>query len=1032
MIRFCFVVVFCLSSVFSFGNLVVGTSDIGYIGSDINETVSTQVLNEGSLRKVGTGDTAVPLHKLSSMDGRIDVLDGSLTVTADGSAYELAEKPWDILDKATFWVDANTNVLTYVSNDVTYVSQWLDVREPNQTGPWQYLRAVSQTTFTNYYSELLTDDAGVYTNLSSVYFGGYSSRRWMEFQNSSSNRTTLGSVRNVFLVFGAHDGYGFILGCNPGSTYADFHPAAYSGNGGTIWSASQFMHRIKTGATYLNREKIDGTKVVPQPDFQMLETVTGSKDGAHISNFCNDRDIDWAGVRIGGERICEVIIFETRLSEAERLQVEQYLWQKWLSTEQDYEPRISVAEGKFVDISVSSGVAGNVIFEGDGTFVKSGAGTLTVGVDVNTEVFNGITSFEAGEIVPYLPIPVNVADGQRITADADAFSISSVADGQLVKGGEVELVLHEVPDGVERITVEEGILQIAQPLATEEWPTNTAGYIPSPSFEFGAYKDYYNGETYGGWTATENTNDIHSRVFVHSQDETWHAPFPAPDGDYALALKADVGMETTMTVPVNGVYVLSFLASGRISLDGHEFDIIIDDTNRVATVQTWATEYVRFRYRLPWLEAGEHTLLLKAISSDDRMSNLDDFHLDLLSMAPPLNVMTNAGFECAQYSAQATQINAPTNSGWEYTTSGSNMVMIAAVGSAYGLVPEYERRLLVIKNQGSAFTTMVFPESGTYELSFNVARWRSNVYESIANQTVSVMVGGVNVSTLTTYSQIFERQTTDAFSASAGVPLTLTLTGTTADNRVLLIDDIAAMEADDDNLIENGGFESGSDGWDMIYDQTYITKMKADVLAYISNQDYFGPNVFEGNSRLRLTQTGLAKQSVTLNETGSYRLTFHAVSRVDHGNVDVHGRNPVIAFVSRNGITNNIGYINSYDEFFRRHEFNFAITEAGTYDIGLQGQRSEPAGDYNTMIDSVSLEKVDMAEIGEPIPEDTTIELAAGTKLNLNYIGTLSVDTLRYNGTILTGTISNETCPEFIYGSGVIYSSPKGTIIILQ
>ena len=1027
-------VVLCsLVSVLSFGEVsVIGSYDIDYTGSDTNETVSSRLIVEGSLRKVGTGELAVPLHKLTSQDGNIKVLNGSLSLSADGTAYELAEKPLDILDKAAFWVDANTNVITYVSNDVTYVTQWLDVREPNQSGPWQYLRAVSQTTFTNCFAELLTDDAGVSTNLSSVYFGGYYSRRWMEFQNASSNRTTLSAIRNVFLVFGAHDGYGFILGSNPGGTYADFHPAQYGGNSGTIWSAAQYMHRIKSGATYLNREKIDGTKVIPERDFQLLETVTGSKDGAHISNFCNDRDIDWAGVRIGGERICEAIIFETRLTEAERLQVEQYLWQKWFSTEQDCNPKISIAEDKSVSVSIAAGLNESTVFEGDGSFVKNGPGTFTVNVDKNTEIYNGTADLESGEIVPYLPIPFEVSDGMQFAADADAFSISSAAAGHLVKSGETELVLREVPDEVDSVTVEEGVLQIAQPLAAENWPTNTAGYIPSPSFEFGTYKQYYNGETYGGWTAYIYTEDLHSRIFVHSQNQTWNAPYPAPDGSYALAVKAHSGMQTTMILPVDGVYVLSFMASGRVGYDGHEFDIIIDGTNRVATVQTWATEYVRYRYRLPWLEAGEHTLLLKTINPADKMSNLDDFHVDLLSLDEPLNVMTNAGFECTQYSAQATEVNAPTNAGWTFTATGDDKAMIAAVGSAYGLTPDYERRLLVIKNEGQASTTMIFPESGTYKLSFNVAHCRTTVSESIGSQSVSVTVNGSNVGTLATTSQIYERQTTDSFSATAGVPLSLTLAGTTTDNRVLLIDDIVAQKSSGGNLIQNGGFESGSSYWTMIADQSENPKVKADVLAYSSLPEHFGTNVFEGNFRLRLTQTGLAVQSVTLNETGTYRLTFHAVARVDYGNVEIHGKNPVVAWVSRNGVTNNIGYINSYDEFFRRHEFVFDVTETGDYDIGLHGQDSAPDGDLNTLIDSVSLEKVDLAVLGTPIPEDTVMEVAAGAKLNLNYIGSLLVDTVRYNGTTLTGTISSETHPEFVYGAGEIFSHAKGTILIIH
>ena len=530
--------------------LVVGSPEINYIGADTNATLSSQLLVEGTLRKIGTGDLTVPLHKVSSMQGSIDVLDGSLSVVADGTAYELADKPLSILDKAAFWVDANTNVVTYLSNNVTYVTQWLDVREPNQTGPWQYPRAVGKTNFTNCYPELLTDDAGVSTNLSSIHFGGVHSLRWMEWQNASSNLNGITNIRNVFLVFGAHEGYGFILGSN--ATYSDFHPSEYkdTGLGAPIWSAmDNTMSKVKTGRTYLNRERIDGTKVLPKQDFQLLETVSGTKEGARASNFCNDRNYKTSstGVRIGGERLCEVILFTTRLSEAERLQIEQYLWQKWFSTEQDV-PFFTAASGKSASVTVPNGVEQSVRFGGEGAFVKDGSGTLLLDVNKDTPTFNGSVRIGAGTFVPCLPTPVEVFGGTQITADPDAFNVASIVDSErIIKSGQAELVLREVPANITSISVEEGILQFAQPLKTREWPTNTAGYIPSHSFEFGAYKNYDDGTTYGGWTASINTGDIYSKVFVHSQNLSWYAPFPAPDGDYALALKADVGMETTMT-----------------------------------------------------------------------------------------------------------------------------------------------------------------------------------------------------------------------------------------------------------------------------------------------------------------------------------------------------------------------------------------------------------------------------------------------------------------------------------------------------
>jgi hypothetical protein len=45
----------------------------------------------------------------------------------------------------------------------------------------------------------------------------------------------------------------------------------------------------------------------------------------------------------------------------------------------------------------------------------------------------------------------------------------------------------------------------------------------------------------------------------------------------------------------------------------------------VATAPTFATDWQRYRYLLPYLPAGEHTLTLKTVSgSSDYASALDD------------------------------------------------------------------------------------------------------------------------------------------------------------------------------------------------------------------------------------------------------------------------------------------------------------------------------------------------------------------------------------------------------------------------
>lgn len=230
----------CASSVFitsSFAQqaTVVAPSEIRYVGGATNGSVSDRIVNEGSIRKTGAGDLALPLSKLSSRDGRIDVIDGTLTLTADGT-YETAEGlPVALQQKAALWLEANTNVVTILTNSQLWVQQWLDVREPNAAGPYQYLRAVSKTTVTNDLPILVQGSPFMTNGMAYIDFGTIGSGRWMAWQNAASNLTSLG-ICNVFIILSARESYGFTLGSVSGQQ-AEFHISDFTtGTNGPLWT----------------------------------------------------------------------------------------------------------------------------------------------------------------------------------------------------------------------------------------------------------------------------------------------------------------------------------------------------------------------------------------------------------------------------------------------------------------------------------------------------------------------------------------------------------------------------------------------------------------------------------------------------------------------------------------------------------------------------------------------------------------------------------------------------------------------------
>ena len=85
-------------------------------------------------------------------------------------------------------------------------------------------------------------------------------------------------------------------------------------------------------------------------------------------------------------------MFEQRLSEFDRMRVEDYLWKKWMGSRQTSIGSVVVAAGSKVSVATSSDVTGAL--SGGGTFEKSGTGTVTL---VN-DGFSGTVVLNAGDI----------------------------------------------------------------------------------------------------------------------------------------------------------------------------------------------------------------------------------------------------------------------------------------------------------------------------------------------------------------------------------------------------------------------------------------------------------------------------------------------------------------------------------------------------------------------------------------------------------------------------------------------------------
>jgi hypothetical protein len=1015
---------------------------------------------DGELRKTGAGALALPLAQLSTRIGTVRVTDGDLTVSSDGT-YALAPAPTNLLNRAAFWVDVHTNVV--VDESGSNVIQWLDVRESGSNGPYAYLRAVSQTNLARAgyapYPACFpaggTNDARPY-----VDFGGYWSGQWMAWMSPSSNAVRLTTIRDVFIVFGTHNNvHTFLLG---DSSLADFAPAGSSGGWGALWTPS-LNAPVSCGRTFLDRAWVDGQITYPSGGYQLLDVETAV--GASAANFFNDRNIAWAasGYRQGGERLCEVLVYTNLLTEAERLTVEQYLWQKWFSTRQDT-PVLSAASGKTVTADIATNVVQDLAVGGDGLFIKRGDGVLRTALSGTTPDFNGELGLERGAVDPAVPLPLRLTGGGvQVTAASNRLAAASIASAnRLVKCGDGELYLHAVPANVTDVAVDEGTLHLLQAAESEAWPTNPAGYIPNHSFESfqsdvpGEYRDFDLGSTWYGWTVVSNNIQIVNNAHSPTTSGQFCPPGTVLDGTCALVLSVRGWASTTVSLPTGGVYQLSFWAATRtpysasgvgLQYIGHEFAIRIDDTQEVAQVQTYHAGFRKYSYRLPWLPAGDHTLLLASVPQGaSKVSMVDNFHLDFVTAEKPVAVVPNGSFERCEHLQALTQITAPTNAFWSFSNiDATNTVRIAATEGRYCKHPVDGRKVLFLQDQAEASTDILFPEAGIYELVFNIARYTDgqDAYGRETVQSADVYANGSKIGALSTAKTVFTQQVIGPVTVAApGTTVTLRLAGLqnyTANGNlhtVMTLDDITVRKYRTGDLISNGSFTSltsWSSSAGTVGANAWLTTTTTTTDADYGNA--WGLAVFDDTYRFGLKNDASVWQSVVFPEAGTYRLTVHAVSRFfrSYGETDYarYGLNPITAWFGRDGTTNRIGtFATDACERFVRHTFLFAVPEAGTYDIGFTGQTS--SGSKGSVIDGVSVEKVTLDASTAQISKTTGLTLAGEAKLVLDFVGTNQVSYLRYSGHYLSGIVSSTTCPAFVSGVGALYAPARGTLVSVR
>ena len=456
---------------------------------------------DNALRKTGAGtltlrNPRMPRAALHVVQGGVEV---SLT-----NAFVPPALPAALQQKVSFWVDANTNV---VADGDGKVSRWHDVREASVDGPYAYLMATNAEVARQ--PAWISDASlGGKRYLDFGYWGHQDTNvnsRWLFWAGTNGLEKTL-DLRSVFIVFGSHNGNttggGIMLIQN--STILAAPTAPFAGGSSALWINSANVI-ADDGINYLDRQMRDGRNLqIFDKAYHLVECLT--LQAAKANTFAKDRI--YPGYS-GGSRICEGLFFTAELTEAERLQVQDYLWHKWFARNGESSlGAYRLANASAVEFALGTNDAQTAV-SGHGAVRKSGTGTLFL-QNGGSDAFDGTVRLQEGGLLtvgePFLFDLVE--GGQTVYAQDLSVTRTAGAADKVVKTGSGELAVASVTDSVAAIEVAAGRLRLATPRAADAVPLADAAVNEwslegtLPSGDFAMYKNV----TVAGWTFTQDTN----------------------------------------------------------------------------------------------------------------------------------------------------------------------------------------------------------------------------------------------------------------------------------------------------------------------------------------------------------------------------------------------------------------------------------------------------------------------------------------------------------------------------------------------
>lgn len=521
-----------------------------------------------------------------------------------------------------------------------------------------------------------------------------------------------------------------------------------------------------------------------------------------------------------------------------------------------------------------------------------------------------------------------------------------------------------------------------------------------------------------------------------------------------------------------------------------------ESLERFGTILPYGTRFTKFRFTTPEVEAGDYVLRFSSpYKSYDESTAIDGVKITYIAekAARAALEVPNGDFETqSPRSAHPVRLgffNALDKvEGWTFEIANATYancltnfgVGVAApqrhiYGNGTGNAGKYQPLypygaggtgsacLAFVHGYGRATSATFTVPAGTWRLRCNAAWAPMNVKRQDASGAwVEVGGGGrpaISASLAVTGGatlQLGSITPTSTLPAETFWPSAVTFAEATEVSLVLAqantgasgtIDDLALVgdgDYDAGELLKNGGFESMT-GWSTSYDRSHYKYSEVYWMPYTFAPLWaYGYNVFEGLYRCGLKNECLITQTVHFPTAGLHCFRLHANTRIDS---DDAGQNPLRFWYHAVGSaeTNviDVMQVPRCFNWFER-EYIFDVPVAGDYKLGIEGgyslreggygvQDARDVADHLTFIDGCSIRRVmDGLEDAPETPDGLMVSIAEGSRLVLNYPGSIKVARLSLGGGNVSGIVNAKTHPRFIGGMGEIEVVPGSTVIILR